>query len=738
MVFSTRAKACRAQSSYLAQIQPDPMMDSDVSVDSFRLHPNVTCFFTFSSPTLLHALVPGNAPRIRRIYTPMPLVSSGNFSTHAVQLHALQRSSGCGLPVPEKRGFRPRRTRGPQSADQFSVLCCRNGGARATNESCLGHLRKLWLVSTSSASRGGCQLWNLPSSGDTGGPVVTVGVALRRIWELVADDRLVVYIAFGSLTIAAISEITVPSILAASVFAAQNGNTVAFYGYVRVLVVLSCISGICSGLRSGCFALANVTLVKRLRETLYSTLIFQDISFFDAEAVGDLTSRLGADCQRMSHVLSNDLHLIFRNILQGTGALINLLSLSWPLTLSTLVICAVLAAIFLVYGRYQKNAAKLSQDFTAGANQVAEDTLSQMRTVHVYGTERVEIRRQSFFSNTLYKKWLERLASVGILESSAYGLWNLSFIVLYRSTQVFALMLGGTSVITGHVSSEQLTKYVLYWLKLQRLMGHIEFLNVSFCYPSRIMVPVLQDVNLLIQPKELVAIVGLSGCGKSSLVNLLLRLYKPAHGQLYLDNYPLDKLDVRWLRSKIGYVGQGPYLFHMDVKSNISYGSLRYVTQEDIEWAAKEAGAHEFISSLPNGYETIVHEGLLSGGQKQRIAIARAILRDPDILILDEATSALDMENEHQVKALIDGLRNDARSRTIIVVAHRPVAMERADRIIVMNGGKVVEMNWNSNSYTLTTYYTHLTSIDNTKLDECKEGNHQEFCLDFASQSDSC
>ncbi|XP_031380589.1 ABC transporter B family member 26, chloroplastic-like [Punica granatum] len=661
----------------------------------------------------------------------MPLVSSGNFSTHAVQLHALQRSSGCGLPVPEKRGFRPRRTRGPQSADQFSVLCCRNGGARATNESCLGHLRKLWLVSTSSASRGGCQLWNLPSSGDTGGPVVTVGVALRRIWELVADDRLVVYIAFGSLTIAAISEITVPSILAASVFAAQNGNTVAFYGYVRVLVVLSCISGICSGLRSGCFALANVTLVKRLRETLYSTLIFQDISFFDAEAVGDLTSRLGADCQRMSHVLSNDLHLIFRNILQGTGALINLLSLSWPLTLSTLVICAVLAAIFLVYGRYQKNAAKLSQDFTAGANQVAEDTLSQMRTVHVYGTERVEIRR--------YKKWLERLASVGILESSAYGLWNLSFIVLYRSTQVFALMLGGTSVITGHVSSEQLTKYVLYcewmiyatWrlvdslsslmqsigaservfqlmsispgdqyslkgLKLQRLMGHIEFLNVSFCYPSRIMVPVLQDVNLLIQPKELVAIVGLSGCGKSSLVNLLLRLYKPAHGQLYLDNYPLDKLDVRWLRSKIGYVGQGPYLFHMDVKSNISYGSLRYVTQEDIEWAAKEAGAHEFISSLPNGYETIVHEGLLSGGQKQRIAIARAILRDPDILILDEATSALDMENEHQVKALIDGLRNDARSRTIIVVAHRPVAMERADRIIVMNGGKVVEVGTHS------------------------------------------
>ncbi|KAK4772660.1 hypothetical protein SAY86_014435 [Trapa natans] len=511
----------------------------------------------------------------------MPLVHSIRFSTPAFQLGAPRRSSSCSSLFPAKRGS------------------CRtwNGGARNARGNCFGRLRKLCIVSIGSVSSGS-DPFTLRSSSETEGPALTVVHALRRMWELIADDRMVVYIAVVSLTVAAISEILIPAILTASVFSAQRGNTVAFYGYGRLLIILCFISGICSGMRSGCFALANVTLVKHLRERLYSTLIFQDISFFDIEPVGGLTSRLGADCQRMSQVLANDLHLILRNVLQGTGALVNLLILSWPLTLSTLLICSILAAIFLVYGRYRKNAAKVSQDLTAVANQIAEDTLSQMRTVRVYGSEKVEIKR--------YKQWIERLASVGILESVAYGSWSMSFTMLYRLTQVLAVMLGGISLLTGHVSSEQLTKYVLYceWMiyatwrlvdslsslmqsigaservfqlmnlstrdqyltkeymqlhegiKLPNLTGCIEFKDVSFCYPSRTMVPVLQDVNLLVQPGNVVAIVGPSGCGKSSLINLLLRLYEPSHGLLYIDNIPVEKLDVRWLRSKIGYVGQ--------------------------------------------------------------------------------------------------------------------------------------------------------------------------------------
>ncbi|XP_021812906.1 ABC transporter B family member 26, chloroplastic-like isoform X4 [Prunus avium] len=469
--------------------------------------------------------------------------------------------------------------------------------------------------------------------------------------------------------------------------------------------------------------------MKCLRETLYSVLLFQDISFFDREAVGDLTSRLGADCQRLSLVIANDMSLILRNVLQGIGALINLLILSRPLALSTLFICCVLSMIFLLYGQYQKKAAKLVQDFTAGANEAAQETLSLMRTVRVYGTERKEFGR--------FKQWLDKVAFVNIRESVAYGFWCVSFSTLYRSTQIIAVVLGGISIMSGHVSAEQLTKYVLYceWLiyatwrvtdnvssmmqsvgasekvlqlmdllpsdqvlskgvKLQRVMGHIQFVNVSFRYPSRAkQIPVLDGINVSVQAHEVVAIVGLSGSGKSTLVNLLLRLYEPITGQIYIDGFPLRELDIRWLRGKIGFVPQEPHIFHMSIKSNIEYGCSRYIKKEDIECAAKQAYAHDFISSLPDGYETVVDDNLLSGGQKQRIAVARAILRDPAILILDEATSALDSETEHYVKGVIHALRSDMKAkRTVIVIAHRLSTVKAADRIVVMDVGRITEM----------------------------------------------
>ncbi|OMO59293.1 hypothetical protein CCACVL1_24948 [Corchorus capsularis] len=557
---------------------------------------------------------------------------------------------------------------------------------------------------------------------------VTVSMALIRLWRLIGDDKWIIFLGLGALFIAAVSEISMPRILAASVFSANNGESAAFFRSSRMLIVLLIISGICSGLRSGCFAVANTLLVKRLREILYAYLVFQDISFFDMETVGSLTSRLGADCQRLSHVIGNDIHLIIRNVIQGTGALINLLTLSWPLTLPTLAICFLLAVIFSIYGQYQKRAAKLTQELNACANNVAQETLCLMRTVRAYGTEGEEFGR--------YKQWLDELAFIGIRESAANGLWNMYFVILYRSTQVLAVLLGGMCIINSHVTTEQLTKYILYceWLiyatwrvvdnsssllqsvgacekvfqlmdllpadqffskgvKLQRLMGNIQLVNVSFHYPSRITVPILDQLNLSVQANEVVAIVGLSGSGKSTLVGLMLRLYEPVNGQIYIDGVPLKELDIRWMREKIGFVGQEPHLFHMDIKSNIKYGCPRDVEEEDIEWAAKQAYAHEFISSLPHGYETIVDDNLLSGGQKQRIAIARAILRDPAILILDEATSALDAESEYYVKEVLHALRNESRSkRTIIVITHRLSTIKDVDRIVVMDNGRIVEM----------------------------------------------
>ncbi|KAL6294421.1 hypothetical protein ACE6H2_002563 [Prunus campanulata] len=476
---------------------------------------------------------------------------------------------------------------------------------------------------------------------------VTVVRALTRMWGLVSRDRWVIFAAFSALIVAALSEISIPHYLTASIFTAQSGEVAVFRQNVRLLVLLCVVSGICSGIRGCCFGIANMLLVKRMRETLYSSLLLQDIFFFDTETVGDLTSRLGADCQQVSRVIGNDLNMILRNVLQGTGAMIYLLILSWPLGLCILVICSTLAAIMLIFGRYQKKAAKLTQEFTASANEVAQETFSLVRTVRVYGTEKQELGR--------YKLWLGKLADISLRQSAAYGFWNLSFNTLYHSTQVIAVLVGGMSILAGS--------------RLQRLVGHVEFVNVSFHYATRPTVPVLQSISLSVKPNEVVAIVGLSGSGKSTLVNLLLRLYEPTNGQILIDGFPLQELDVKWWRERIGFVGQ-----------------------EDVEWAAKQAYAHDFILALPNGYHTLVDDDLLSGGQKQRIAIARAILRDPTILILDEATSALDAESEHNVKGVLRAVRSDkATRRTVIVIAHRLSTIQAADRIVVMDAGRIVE-----------------------------------------------
>ncbi|GMN41541.1 hypothetical protein TIFTF001_010766 [Ficus carica] len=521
---------------------------------------------------------------------------------------------------------------------------------------------------------------------------VTVSRALVRMWKLVANDRWVIFFAFSTLIVAALSEISIPHFLTASIFTAQSGEIAVFRRNV-----------------------------KRMRETLYSALLRQDISFFDNETVGDLTSRLGADCQQVSRVIGNDLNLIFRNLLQGSGAMIYLLILSWPLGLCTLMICSTLGAVMLLYGRflkgclvvdrskdnhlieascedcmlvvvvclryreklrryikkrrYQKKAAKLTQEFTASANEVAQETFSLMRTVRVYGTEQEELGR--------YKQWLGRLADISLRQSAAYGFWNLSFNTLYHSTQVIAVLVGGMSILAGHITAEQLTKFILY----------SEWLIYSTCNdPMFDKVPVLQRVSISVNPNEVIAIVGLSGSGKSTLVNLLLRLYEPTSGEILIDGLSLREFDVMWWRERIGYVGQEPKLFRMDISSNIRYGCTRKVRQEDIEWAAKQAYAHDFISALPNGYNTLVDDDLLSGGQKQRIAIARAILRDPTVLILDEATSALDAESEHNVKGVLRAVRSDKKSkRTVLVIAHRLSTIQAADRIVVMDSGKVVE-----------------------------------------------
>ncbi|KAJ6808653.1 putative ABC transporter B family member 26, chloroplastic [Iris pallida] len=227
-----------------------------------------------------------------------------------------------------------------------------------------------------------------------------VMLTLRRMWVLIARERWVVALAFASLVLASITDLSIPHFLAAALFSAQSSERLVFYRSAKLLLFLCFSSAIFSGLRSCCFGFANMILVKRMRERLYHALLFQDMSFFDEETVGNLTSRLGSDCQQVSRVIGNDLNLITRSLLQGTGALIYLFILSWPLALSTVAICSVFGIILLFHGQYQKRAAKISQEFTACSNEVSQESLSLMRTVRVYGTEEQEFRRQDILSYT--------------------------------------------------------------------------------------------------------------------------------------------------------------------------------------------------------------------------------------------------------------------------------------------------------------------------------------------------
>ncbi|CAM6034214.1 unnamed protein product [Sphagnum compactum] len=580
---------------------------------------------------------------------------------------------------------------------------------------------------------------------------ITFVEAMKRLWILISPDRLVIAAAFTALIIAALSEITIPHYVAATIFAAQSGLRDDFYRNAKLLAVMSCTYGLFSGIRGACFGVANQILVRRMREKLFSTLLNQDIAFFDVEAVGALTSRLGSDCQQVSRIIGNDLNIMFRNALQGIGAFVYLMTLSWQLALSTFLICNMMWYFMRVYGRYQKKTAKAAQDSVASANEVAEETLSLARVVRTFGTEKEEVAR--------YRKWLNRLEDINFRQSVAYGFWNWSSNTLYNATQVVALMMGGGFVMSGKITAEQLTKFILYsewvvhstwwvgdhWsslmqaigasekvfqlldlppskqlslhgIKLPEVQGHIQFADITFQYPTRPQAYVLRNVNLSLYPGELVAVVGLSGSGKSTLVGLLLRHYEPLGGQILIDGVPLTSLDIKWFRQQLGVVNQEPRLFSMDVASNIAYGCGRKVSHVDIERAAIQANAHDFIMSLPEGYKTLVDNSRLSGGQKQRIAIARALLRDPSILILDEATSALDAESEHYVQ-VDHAMRGDGkRKRTVIVIAHRLSTVRAANRIVVMKNGQIAEMGSHEELLRKDGEYAHLTRRQQTTL----------------------
>jgi ABC-type multidrug transport system fused ATPase/permease subunit len=489
-------------------------------------------------------------------------------------------------------------------------------------------------------------------------------------------------------------------------------------------VIIFIVQALSSSLRYYFFTLAGEKTVKRLRKKLFSQIIFQELSFFDFNKTGELLGRLSSDTSVLQNALSVNISMLIRNFMQALIGIILLFYTSAKLTIFILVVIPPIAILVAIFGKKVKAFSKKTQDALALSSSIAEETLSGVRTVKAFAQESFEIHR--------YDNELENSFEINKKKISTIAQFTGLVSILGFSIIVFIVWYGGKLVISNELSIGTLTSYILYVitvafsfgllaslytdfmsaigaghrifelletstitttnnLKTQKIIhtSNIEFKNVSFSYPRRKELSVLSNLTFTIKANETVALVGSSGGGKSTIAQLLLGFYPLNSGEIKISDINLDDFDLYSLRSQIGIVSQEPILISESIADNISYGCPGS-QQLQIEEAAKQAYAFDFIKQFPEGFQTLVGEkGVqLSGGQKQRIAIARAILKNPKILILDEATSALDGESESWVQKALEHLQ---KSRTTIVIAHRLSTVKNADRILVLDGGRIVE-----------------------------------------------
>ncbi|QQR42548.1 ATP-binding cassette domain-containing protein [Myxococcus xanthus] len=483
------------------------------------------------------------------------------------------------------------------------------------------------------------------------------------------------------------------------------------------------IQSVAIGLRFAFFNIAGERIVSNLRERLYRSLLEQEIAFFDQHRTGGLTSRLSTDTALIQGAVSTHIAIMLRNATTLIGGLALLLYTSPRLTLVMLAVVPPVTLGALFYGRKARQLARDAQAAVAEANEVAAESLYGIQTVQAFVAEDAERRS---YGRAIGKALA--LARTRIV-SSGFFMGGTGFTGLASTLLVF--WYGTHMVVSGDITVGGLTSFLMYtlmvvmavgalselWAEFMKaggatervfelidrtpaisvsggerpanMEGHLRFRDVSFSYPTRRDVPVLQGLDLDVAPGEVVALVGHSGAGKSTVASMLMRFYDPDRGAILVDETDLRTLDVRWLRQNIGIVSQEPTLFSGSIADNIRYGRTD-ATDAEVEAAARVANAHDFVSRFPEGYRTRVGErGIqLSGGQKQRVAIARAVLKDPRLLILDEATSALDSESEHLVKEALDRLMV---GRTTLIIAHRLSTVAGVDRIFVLDQGRVVQ-----------------------------------------------
>uniref|UniRef100_A0A3Q4GPN6 ATP-binding cassette sub-family B member 5 n=1 Tax=Neolamprologus brichardi TaxID=32507 RepID=A0A3Q4GPN6_NEOBR len=536
-------------------------------------------------------------------------------------------------------------------------------------------------------------------------------------------------IVFGDMTDSFIQQ-TFPSEFQMQACVHMGSTAIIIKGHAIYFSIMGAGVLVAAYLQVALWALAAGRQVKRIRILFFHQIMRQDIGWFDVNETGELNTRLTDDVYKIQEGIGDKVGMLIQGFTSFVVSFIIGLSKGWKLTLVILAVSPVLGISAALFSMVLTSFTSKEQTAYAKAGAVAEEVISSIRTVFAFSGQEKEIER--------YHKNLEDAKRMGIKKAISANLsMGVTFLFIYLSyalafwygstlilgdeytigtvlTVFFSVLIGAFSLgqtspniqtfasargaaykvynIIDHVPS--IDSYSEAGYKPECIKGDIEFKNVHFSYPSRADIKVLNGLNLTVKRGQTFALVGSSGCGKSTTIQLLQRFYDPQEGNVFVDGHDLRSLNVRHLREMIGVVSQEPILFATTITENIRYGRTD-VTQEEIKQAAKEANAYDFIMKLPDKFETLVGDRgtQMSGGQKQRIAIARALVRNPKILLLDEATSALDAESETIVQAALDKVR---LGRTTLIVAHRLSTIRNADVIAGFKDGKVVEVGTHS------------------------------------------